>query len=594
MDLKILLLICISIVHRIGFGQESTIKSDIAYQDYQSLVASIKENHIDPFWLRSESDFDGFTKTLGDEIKAQKEIDTDFFDVCLLKTLAFIGDGHSSFVERSKKLGYSSYSVDWFDEDLVIVRVDSSRREILGAKVIAINNVPISEVSKKIKKVVPHSNKSGFKLFSPLYFKMPGVLHGLGIGDSRAETTLTLQLNDSKTKEQVFEEISFEKYQELPIVHLSRQNEKALPLYRQNSDQNYWFTHLTEENVIYVSYNRVDEIKGDRLNDFTKRLSLEIRDKQPNKVIFDLRNNGGGNNFLNAYFLRVVYENEFINHPDRLFVITSSETFSAALNFVGDMERLTSATLVGTPPGDYVNHPGDSETFTLSYSNWRYNLSQLFWINTFEMDKRSEFEMDIPVSNSLDNYLENEDRILEAILNHNQSSKKTVHKIPNQLIGSFSYHGFRSVQFDHDAEGSRISIDHYVRGYIKPLGEGTYTSPIRGTIFKFSEDALRMISDDGQEIELEREQNQNSAMQELLIGDTKLARAKFIELKKNQPLNKELAGNNLARYAFQLAVVQNDIKKSKELLKIVKVIDPDSKIAKEVLLFQRLFKGRLK
>jgi C-terminal processing protease CtpA/Prc len=104
---------------------------------------------------------------------------------------------------------------------------------------------------------------------------------------------------------------------------------------------------------VYVAYNSTyDSV------DLAARIVRLARKPAFRRVILDLRQNGGGNNSKYAPLLNAL-TNRFVVRRSRPVVLTGRTTFSAAGNFVADIERFTRARLVGEPPGGSPNQWGD-------------------------------------------------------------------------------------------------------------------------------------------------------------------------------------------------------------------------------------------
>ena len=75
--------------------------------------------------------------------------------------------------------------------------------------------------------------------------------------------------------------------------------------------------------------------------------------------MIDVRLNGGGDNHKYAPLLALL--NEPAMKRKKLYVLIGRATFSAAANFVADVEQYTNATFVGEPTGGgvkfYSDHP---------------------------------------------------------------------------------------------------------------------------------------------------------------------------------------------------------------------------------------------
>jgi C-terminal processing protease CtpA/Prc len=97
-------------------------------------------------------------------------------------------------------------------------------------------------------------------------------------------------------------------------------------------------------------------------------LFAAIDAKKPSKLIFDFRNNGGGNSAIAEPLINALRDNPAINQEGKLFVLIGRATFSSAQMNAQHFRDRTKATLVGEPTGQKPNHFGEVKTFTLPNS----------------------------------------------------------------------------------------------------------------------------------------------------------------------------------------------------------------------------------
>src|SRR5262245_51659630 len=81
---------------------------------------------------------------------------------------------------------------------------------------------------------------------------------------------------------------------------------------------------------------------------FTSEAAALLRATKAERVIIDLRDNGGGNNLLAEPLRRTLVKSRF-NRPGGLYALISPATFSAAMNFTTRLARSTRATARPTP-----------------------------------------------------------------------------------------------------------------------------------------------------------------------------------------------------------------------------------------------------
>ena len=113
-------------------------------------------------------------------------------------------------------------------------------------------------------------------------------------------------------------------------------------------------TTLAGGRVVYAGYNtaQVDTM------DFSNRIERAARPASVKGLVLDVRLNGGGDN--NKYAPLLALLNEPAMKRKKLYVLIGRATFSAAANFVADVEQYTKATFVGEPTGGGVKFYSDN------------------------------------------------------------------------------------------------------------------------------------------------------------------------------------------------------------------------------------------
>jgi hypothetical protein len=83
----------------------------------------------------------------------------------------------------------------------------------------------------------------------------------------------------------------------------------------QHPDKHYWHASLDDRRTLYVQYNQVqDEPKGEPISAYFPRLFGEADKRRVERVIIDVRLNGGGNNELNRPIWHALLKSDRLNH----------------------------------------------------------------------------------------------------------------------------------------------------------------------------------------------------------------------------------------------------------------------------------------
>jgi hypothetical protein len=194
-------------------------------------------------------------------------------------------------------------------------------------------------------------------------------------------------------------------------------------LWRSRPDDFYWFEHLPEHNLVYFQYNQVRDQGEATLAEFVTELLAFIDDKQIQTLVIDIRQNNGGNSYLNPGLMIPLAAHPIAREEGRLFVIAGRRTFSAAQNLANDLDRETKAIFVGEPTGSRPNFYGEDHVFRLAYSGLTGSISTRYWQGgATSDDDRIWIAPRIAAEPDFADYRDSRDPALTAILEHAQTA----------------------------------------------------------------------------------------------------------------------------------------------------------------------------
>jgi tetratricopeptide (TPR) repeat protein len=200
----------------------------------------------------------------------------------------------------------------------------------------------------------------------------------------------------------------------------------AKPLFLQNPGKTFWFEYLSDHKSLYIQVNAVRNDPGETLAVFVARAVAEAQARGAEKIILDLRGNGGGDNYLNRSLVLSFVQLEELNRYGRIFTIIGRATFSAALGLVSDLERWTETIFVGEPTGNTPSLYGDARRYPLPHSRLTVLLSSVYWRDSDVNERRPWVAPDLAVETSWADFSAGRDPVLEAALDY---------RVPDTLIG---------------------------------------------------------------------------------------------------------------------------------------------------------------
>jgi hypothetical protein len=309
-----------------------------------------------------------------------------------------------------------------FEEGLFIVAADPRQAALLGAEVLRIGARSADEAIVAVDTIVHRDNENGQwpKRLIPRLLRIVPLLHALGVADRDDELGLELRGFDGETRWIALQPILVapdERRFPYPEgwTFFPDTLSAPRPHYLRNMEVAYWFEYLREERTIYFQFNAVRDDPAEPLADFTQRLFRFIDDHDVEKLVIDIRWNGGGNTFLEMPLLHRLIGSK-VNQRGGLFVIIGRATFSAAQNLANLIDRHTEAIFAGEPTGSGPTFIGETIEFALPWSKTGANVSDLFWQESWPMDYRIWIAPTLFTPPTFASFRANIDPALEAIL----------------------------------------------------------------------------------------------------------------------------------------------------------------------------------
>ena len=167
---------------------------------------------------------------------------------------------------------------------------------------------------------------------------------------------------------------------------------------------------------MYVRQSQVQDDSTETIPAFYKRVFDFIDKNDVDRLVIDLRLNGGGNNYKNKPVVTGIIESKKINQPGKLFVIIGRRTFSACQNLVNELSNYTNALFVGEPTSENINFYGDNRKVELPKSKLPVYLSFAWWQDKPQWENAAWLAPHLAVDMSFEDYKTNKDPVLEACL----------------------------------------------------------------------------------------------------------------------------------------------------------------------------------
>ncbi len=302
-------------------------------------------------------------------------------------------DGHTGIFPFIPGSGTHEYPIRlWqFSDGLFITDARAPYADLIGSRIEAIEGRPIADVLALVEPLVPRDNPSTLLAYVPLYMRVSELLAGLGVIGSAGPATFTVAGADGTRRDVTIEPISAD----LDIAWHGGNPTRlppGTPLWLSRTSSTLWWSYLTDSRTLYVQYNAVEG----GINSVVDEIVARVAAGDVDRVVVDLRHNGGGDNTTYGRLLGAL-EDPAIDRPGRLFVLTGRLTFSAAANFATELEKNTTAIFAGEAMGGSPNLYGDAVPNRLPYGEQQVYVAKRYWELAAADDPRLTIEPDLPV-----------------------------------------------------------------------------------------------------------------------------------------------------------------------------------------------------
>ncbi len=393
--------------------------------DLRLLAREVKRRAWSPFRELPEPVFDAAVAELDHAIPG---LDDGRIAIGMMKLLARLGDGHAyaRYPDADPRSHHTlPLQLYLFEEGLFVIAAHPAHpahAELLGAQLLAIGGHPPDEVMAALDPLISRDNQWWPRHVAPTLMRQAPLLHGLGLVPDPGAVPLTVRLRGGESREVTVAADSRWSWRGaiLPCPpgwrFLPETLPAPLPLYLRNCGALYWFEHLPERRLVYFQLNNVFDDPAEPLESFCRRLFAFIEDNPVDRLVLDLRWNGGGNTFLAMPLLHGLIACRKVNRRGGLFVIAGRGTFSAAQNTATLIERHTQAIFAGEPTGSRPNFVGETAPFRLPHSGLEANVSDLYWETSWPLDHRTWIPPEIYAPPTFEAFQANRDPAMDAIL----------------------------------------------------------------------------------------------------------------------------------------------------------------------------------
>ncbi|HKQ80154.1 MAG TPA: S41 family peptidase [Blastocatellia bacterium] len=378
-------------------------------EDLKYLFAELPKRHKNLFFKITPVRFE---REIAGIIELVPKLSDSEIKLALRRLTAMIGDPHTR-IPYFKKNIYPILLYQ-FTDGVFVTAATEEYKNALGARLIKIGETDIERAIEDFRPIITVENEWWFKHQFPNYLTDPEILHLLKILPSADEGDFTFGDRNGKRFVLKLRPVSAE--EEIKLIRPFDSPPGGTPLYLRNPGEYYWREYLADSKTLYINYRRCADMPAYPFYRFTAAI-LKLMDEHPvERVVIDLRLNGGGDSTIITPLIALLLKRRYDNQPGRLFALIGRGTFSSAYLNALKLKHETKAILVGEPTGQRPNSYGEVKTMTLPHSKLPVHYSTRYF-KTMDGDPPT-LAPDIQVERSSSDYASGRDPVLERVLSY--------------------------------------------------------------------------------------------------------------------------------------------------------------------------------
>jgi hypothetical protein len=394
-------------------GETVTLTKQQWHEDLAFLARELPKRHANAFHSISRERFHAAVAELDSKLD---HLNPDEIYVGMDHLANLIGDGHTHVRVSTDRANFP-IDVQHFGNDYRVAATTAAHEDLLGTRVIKIQDTPVARARELLLSVTPYDETQVLRDLRVDSFMTMGIfLHGMDIIPDRNTAHYIVADDSGKESSAYVHAVHPEENSKIKWVYPFKQP----PLFLEHPGENFWYTYLPEYRTVYCGFRGYKDLEKN-----SQGLFQLIRQQHPEKLVIDLRQNGGGDYEEGLkYIVHPIRDLADINRKGHLFVLIGPQTFSAAMSNSAHFRYQTKAILVGQSIGERPNSYQEAREFQLPNSHWTVRYSVKFY--KFVDQGENLIRPDKEITPTWDDYKSGRDPVLEWVLNYDHGNDVSV------------------------------------------------------------------------------------------------------------------------------------------------------------------------
>lgn len=304
------------------------------------------------------------------------------FDLALAQIAALADNGHTlaAAASRSRRYERADLRLVPFGEDFHVLRVKAENKDLLGARLTAIDGVPVEklrELGRSLSGGVPAWRDRNV----PYFLESPPQLRALGVGQGDAAPEYSFVTREGRTLKRTFtvsppgaDRVGGNATRWMfPVLAPLEDRawrtlmaEARAPWALQEPVRRFRWRHDEALNALILDMRQSSNAQTEKLADYFAAVDKAVAAHAPRHLVLDLRMNGGGDLTTTRDFAERLPKLV----TGKIYALTSPWTFSAAISTLGYLKQAAPdrVVIVGEAVGDRLEFFAEGRPVTLTHS----------------------------------------------------------------------------------------------------------------------------------------------------------------------------------------------------------------------------------
>ncbi|MBT4408624.1 MAG: tetratricopeptide repeat protein, partial [Bacteroidetes bacterium] len=420
----------------------------------------------------------------------------------IYKLVALPNDAHTFPNIFSVDLDWHLYPFELycFEDGLYVTNTGRRHKKLIGHRLVKIETTSADDLYDQMSKFLGSENEYGKMNRSGLVISE--WLMGEGIIDHPKKVSFTFQDDTGKIETIQSDPVHYLRY--FYWTMMKKVDNPISPAIPNDRKDNYWFEYQANTKTLYFQFNQTIIQKNRPIPEFVSEFTEAVSKHDIDRCVIDIRNNGGGDYIgIIPPLVEMISENQKINQHGKLFVILSRRTFSGGVVFANYLRQKTRAVFVGEPSSQGPNFYATPQPVVLPNSKTNVMISTFSLQSGFENDPRIAMHPDIHTEYTYDDFHEDRDPAMEAILNYQTASELTP---TNTIINPATYTGryklspYQVLEVDQRNEHLAFKISDFyelsffhIHSFLDSDEKDSFTTTIPGVELSFDRNSDGLI-----------------------------------------------------------------------------------------------------